>query len=137
MNGSIMTMKMKQIMMTVLALTLLAGAMAIGGDRSKQEIIQSMKQRYPKLMEAKDAGSIGEQYDGYVGAVTRSASEEEAVKALIAGENDDRKALYAIIAEETGATVAQVAARNRARLYEKAKSGHWLQTSRGKWVKKK
>jgi len=105
------------------------------GAQSLSDLQQRFKQRYPKLMAAKNAGTIGETHAGWVEVVKPPAQSD--VQSLVDAENADRKKLYAIIAEKEGTTPQHVAERNAIRNFEKADSGHWLKTADGVWKKKK
>jgi uncharacterized protein YdbL (DUF1318 family) len=85
------------------------------------------------LDEARNAGLIGEQPNGYVGIVV--ANPDAAVKDLAAKVNTKRKAHYQRIAEENGTKVAAVAARAGEKLIADAPSGQFVKRG-GKWVKK-
>jgi len=82
------------------------------------------------LDEAKQQGLVGEQTDGYVGAVDPSPSDE--VKALVAEVNQKRRASYREIAQKTGTSVETVAALAAQKLVERAPAGAWL-GDKGTW----
>ena len=86
------------------------------------------------LDQAKGAGQIGEQSDGYVGTVKGGAS--EAVQGLVEQVNRGRRDKYAAIASKRGVTVQAVAARAGTKLGERAPKGQWVKGSGGKWVQK-
>jgi hypothetical protein len=86
------------------------------------------------LDQARQQGLVGEQTDGYVGAVDANASGE--VKALVAEVNQKRRASYAEIAQRTGATVESVATLAAQKLIERAPAGAWIRDS-GRWYQKK
>ncbi len=113
---------------------LFAAATAQAVDFAKLK--ERFKERYPKLLKAKDAGKIGETFSGYVEAVKPEYLQDAALKKLLEEENADRKTLYRAIARKEGVAPEKVAERNAVRNFKKAKPGHWLKNKDGKWVKK-
>jgi uncharacterized protein YdbL (DUF1318 family) len=101
----------------------------------EDELKARFKERYPKLVELKVAGIIGETFQGYVELVDEKSKDKEA-KAFVDEENKDRKELYKLIAEKEGTTADVVAQRNAKRVFEKAKPGEYLKGEDGKWKKK-
>ena len=85
------------------------------------------------LNDAKAAGTLGEQMDGYVGLVTNDASAD--VRALADEVNRKRRAHYAKIAKNRKADPAAVAAQAGKKLVSKAPAGQWVQTAKGDWKK--
>lgn len=84
------------------------------------------------LDDAKASGLIGEQVDGYVGAV----GDQKSVQALIDTTNAKRKAKYAEIAAKRGAPVDAVAKIAGKKLIERSAAGHYVRDANGQWVKK-
>src|SRR5437764_4921249 len=117
---------MKRAFLLVFAM-LFFPAMLLAAD--KAELEKRMKDRYPQLLELKKAGTIGETYEGYV--AVREGKDKKVAK-LVDDENDDRKAVYEIIANDTEktdgkkVTAEQVGQRNAKRIFEKAKPGEYL-----------
>jgi len=70
------------------------------------------------LQDAKQSGAVGEQRDGYLGAVASSASAE--VRALVARVNQERKARYEEIAKKNNLSLQQV----QALAFEQAATGN-------------
>lgn len=128
-------MKTKTLTLTVLALlavTFLAGPAFAG---AKDDIIAKLKDLEDEVLKAKDAGEIGEMYSGYLGVRDSDAS---ATKKLVKDVNELRSELFEIVAEESGATKEQVAARFRVNRYEKASPDHWLtKPDNETWYQKK
>jgi len=93
-----------------------------------------MKERLPDVLQAKDAGSIGEGVDGmlHVRADDASAS----VKEMVGAENTDRKTLFAALAKKTGGSTAAVAEKFARAMVGKGKKGHWFRSSKGTWKQK-
>ena len=83
---------------------------------------------------AKDAGVVGERRNGYIGLVVKNPTPEQ--KALVKDVNQRRRARYTEIAQSSGATPDQVAARAAQRLIREAKPGHYVQAAGGEWVRK-
>ncbi|MBI1369260.1 MAG: DUF1318 domain-containing protein [Planctomycetes bacterium] len=123
------------ILAAVVTLTSWLGlGVGFAGASTMDELKARFAQRYPKLMEAKNAGQVGETYQGFVEAV---GDVDGATAKLIADENADRTELYALIAKEQDTTPDKVAERNALRNFSNAASGHYLKGRDGKWIKKK
>jgi uncharacterized protein YdbL (DUF1318 family) len=82
---------------------------------------------------ARAQGLVGEQSDGYVGAVSASAGGD--VKALVAEVNGKRRAAYADIAKKNGTAPDAVAALSGQKLIERAPAGQWIY-DKGRWTQK-
>jgi uncharacterized protein YdbL (DUF1318 family) len=80
------------------------------------------------LDEARDAGLLGEQADGYVGIVGASSPELERLAADV---NARRRAHYEEIATRNGTRVEAVAALAGKKLVEGAPSGQFVKTNGG------
>jgi uncharacterized protein YdbL (DUF1318 family) len=85
------------------------------------------------LEEARTRGLLGEQADGYVGAVVANPGSE--VVALAKQVNARRRAHYEEIAARNGTPVEAVAALAGKKLIEGAPSGQWVKP-KTEWVKK-
>ena len=83
---------------------------------------------------AKQQGLVGEQTDGFIGAVAASPAPE--VKALVADVNTKRRASYAAIASKNGTSVEAVAGLAAQKLVGRVPPGQWV-GDRGRWVQKK
>ena len=83
------------------------------------------------LDDAKAAGYVGEQPDGYLGLVRPDAPAD--VAALVADINAKRRTHYAEIAAGTASTVDLVGAVVAQKLYKEAPPGHYLLVN-GQWV---
>ena len=64
--------------------------------------LDGRRNRFDQLNELKTKGLVGENNQGYVEAL----SEDKEAKALAKAENDDRKVIYATIADQNGLTEA-------------------------------
>ncbi len=84
-----------------------------------------------ELDSAKATGLIGEQENGYLGAVVQSA---EAL-ALVNDINAKRKAAYQNLASKNNITLEQVEILAGKKSYEKTEPGHYLRNN-GQWIKK-
>ncbi|MEX0774225.1 MAG: DUF1318 domain-containing protein [Phycisphaeraceae bacterium] len=115
-------------------LWLAPGAMA--QDDAKEALRASMKERYPALVQLKKDGKIGETYLGYIELVELDYARDEKLNALVKAENQDRRALYEIIAKEHNTTPEKVAQRNAQRNFANAQDYEWLKHTDGVWRKK-
>jgi len=91
-----------------------------------------MKDRLPVIADLKAKGIIGEDNKGYLGFVT-SAREQQAV---VAAENEDRKAVYTYFAKQQNTTIDVVEKVQADRKAEKTEPGEFFQTADGAWHKK-
>ncbi len=88
----------------------------------------------PVIEAAKARGAVGERIDGYLGVVGgASAAETRKVEEI----NALRRAAYARLAEETGATVEQVARVTGERQIDNAPSGQFVMRDSGGWQAKR
>jgi uncharacterized protein YdbL (DUF1318 family) len=83
---------------------------------------------------ARAQGLVGEQTDGYVGAVKGQGGDE--VRQLVAEVNAKRRAAYEQIAREQGTPVAAVASLAGQKLIAKMPAGSWIGDG-GRWYQKK
>ena len=82
------------------------------------------------LDDAKQAGHLGEQADGYVGV--RSGAPDSAQQ-LAGRVNAGRSERYAEIAAKNATDPAAVAALAGKKLIDRAPAGQWVRDSSGKW----
>lgn len=116
-------MTMKSIMFGSLAA---AALVAVAGS--------ALAQADSFLEQARAAGQVGEQADGYVGAV-KGASPD--LKARIDQINIKRKAAYTELAEKRGVTVNEVAAATACELLSnKVGPGQFYRNEAGQWVQR-
>lgn len=120
--------------MAGVVMIMLLGVGVTAFAQTKEEITSSMRDRYPALLEAKNKGLVGEAWTGLAGLVDANAP--AAVQNLISAENNDRRALFQVIARETGTSVEEVARQNRIRMYRLSEDNHFLQDQNREWVKK-
>jgi uncharacterized protein YdbL (DUF1318 family) len=86
-----------------------------------------------ELENAKQAGSVGERPDGYLGVVDKNAG--AAIEQMVEEINGKRREKYAAIAKKNGTTVKAVAALAGAKLIEKAAPGEYVMRPSGKWIR--
>tara|TARA_R110000744_G_scaffold6217_1_gene21825 strand:+ start:3842 stop:4198 length:357 start_codon:yes stop_codon:yes gene_type:complete len=84
-----------------------------------------------ELDSAKEQGLVGEQTDGYLGAVVSQSD----VLALIKEVNAKRKDKYNQLASKNNLTLEQVEKLAAKKAYEKTTAGHYVLVN-GNWVKK-
>ncbi|MEH6596271.1 MAG: DUF1318 domain-containing protein [Colwellia polaris] len=84
------------------------------------------------LDDAKKQGLVGEMQNGYLGVVVDSAQ----AKSLVNEVNEKRKNIYLNLARKNKITLEQVTALAGNKAVSKTQSGHFIQNSAGKWVKK-
>ncbi len=123
-------------LMIVIMACCVCGTLSVGWAQTRGELRERMRQRYVELVELKDRGVVGETYLGFVSPVDPNETGAEAAR-LSASENEDRRALYEIIAEETGATVEAVGKINARRIFEDADEEHYFKGPEGEWRRKK
>ncbi len=113
--------------------------------RSKGEVLESIKARYPALLKLLADKKVGETCKGLVEAVkseylqdkVEAKGKEITVAQFIEDENTDRAEYFEIAAKETN-TTPEVVAKNFGRVREsKLKSGEYWKGEDGKWEPKK
>lgn len=85
------------------------------------------------LKEAKNSGLVGEQLNGYLGIVDKSAGSD--VQALVNDINAKRKAKYEAIASQNSTSLETVELLAGKKAVEKTQVGNYVQTATG-WKKK-
>lgn len=90
-----------------------------------------LQQAMSSLGTAKTQGLVGEQSDGYLGAVTKSGNADEIVKLI----NDARRAEYQRLAKDNNIALPDVEAIAGQKAIEKTQSGQYVQVNK-KWMKK-
>jgi len=85
--------------------------------------------------QAKAAGSVGEQADGYVGF--RNPSSDAALRAAVDATNAGRRAAYARSAADAGTSADVAGARMfESQLLPRIQSGQWYRNAQGQWVQR-
>ncbi len=116
------------LLVTVFALVL--GFAPHANADSLSDIKTRMSQRLSKIVALKQDGSGGENNLGYLTA--RKALSAENAK-LMAAENADRKAVYAVIASKTNSSSTTVGKTRAASIRKTAPKGTWVQLPSGAW----
>jgi hypothetical protein len=116
----------------LLAPASLLAADAKGAKDDEAALQKRFKARYAQIQQLKSDGVIGETSEGLVEFVDKK--DAKAAK-LVEEENDDRKALYKLIAEKEDISADVVAKRAAKRNFDRAKAGEYLKEG-GKWKKK-
>ena len=125
--------RLTSVVVMFLGVGLLAGIAEAG---RKEDLRANFAGRYPAIGELKTAGKLGETFQGYVEVVQKDYLNDPKIKTLMTDENADRGELYRLLAQETGATPEDVAARNAARNFKKVQPGEYLKHADGAWRKK-
>lgn len=81
------------------------------------------------LAQAKAAGLVGEQMDGYLGVVQPNAPAD--VRAMVDGINRERRNAYEAIAQKNGVSVDDVARVTAQKVIGQAAPGQYVQTPSG------
>jgi uncharacterized protein YdbL (DUF1318 family) len=117
--------------MTFLRTLLLSLVLVLGGVAAAQ----GQGRADPQIEAARASGVIGERIDGYLGVVVTSADPEIVRK--VQDLNNRRRAAYEQMAQDTGATVQQVARVTGERLIaERVQSGQFFMDESGTWQRK-
>jgi uncharacterized protein YdbL (DUF1318 family) len=96
------------------------------------DIKDRMKARLPAIIAMKVQGVIGESNSGYLQILAGKAADAQVVEA----ENQDRRTVYELIAKQQKTTMAVVGQQRARIIRDNARSGEWIQTDDGKWLKK-
>lgn len=97
------------------------------------ELRERMAQRLSTIDALKAQEVIGENNRGFV-EVRGSGS--AAAASVVAEENHDREAVYALIAKQTGASPDSVAQARARQIAANSRGGVWVQDESGQWKKK-
>lgn len=96
------------------------------------ELRQRMAQRLSQVDDLKAKGAVGENNRGLL--EVRDGGGNAA--AIVADENRDREAVYALIAKDTGATPDSVGRARAKQIAAASRAGVWVQDESGEWKKK-
>jgi len=118
-------------LLTLFAALCLVTATAFAATAS--DLRRQMEQRLPAIDAMKTAEAIGENNRGLL--EVRPAGKADAAS-LVAEENRDREAVYALIAKETGATPDSVGRARAKQIAANSRAGVWVQDAGGAWKKK-
>ena len=86
------------------------------------------------ILEAKTAGQVGEQGDGYLGLVTGHAGPD--VTAAVSEINAGRRAVYQETAAKTGVTAEAAGQATAEALFKRMPDGQYYKAVGGVWTKK-
>ena len=88
-----------------------------------------------QIDQAKAAGTVGEQADGYLGF--RVPSSDASLTQAVQVTNQARREVYASAARDTGVTPEVAGARMfEGQLLPRVSSGQWYRNDRGQWVQR-
>ncbi len=111
-------------------------ASGVGAADSKEDLKARFQERNEALLAQKAAGTVGETAEGYVEAVNGQPLAADAAT-LLAAENRDRRALYAILAQEQGASASEVGRQSAIVKFKKAGDDEWFKGKDGTWRQKR
>ena len=94
---------------------------------------ERMKERLPKIIEAKGTGLIGEGVDGFLHL---RGKKEKMLVQLVAVENQDRKEFFKVASTKTGSTTQEVAQKFSQVMKSRDEKSFWQKDSKGSWVQK-
>lgn len=100
---------------------------------SAADIRRRMEQRLPAIDTLKTSEAIGENNRGLLEVRGSGGADASSV---VAEENRDREAVYALIAKETGATPDSVGRARAKQISANSRPGVWVQDASGAWKKK-
>jgi hypothetical protein len=117
---------------------LVSACVALGGAASARAedlgaIKARIEQRLGSVGALKDRGVAGENNRGFLEARGSASGADQGV---ISAENSDRRAVYAALAQQTGASADAVGRQRAQQLASLAKHGHWIQEQNGEWKQK-
>ena len=92
-----------------------------------------MKERLPKVLAAKAAGTVGEGVDGLLHI--RSGADDTGAE-LAKAENADRTPYFGLVAKKTEGSASAVAKQWAKAMWSKGKEGHWFRDAKGNWSQK-
>lgn len=94
-------------------------------------LAMNLQQAMSALGNAKEQGLVGEQPNGYLGAVNGNAEAADIVKLI----NEARRAQYQRLAQDNGLVLQDVEAMAGLKAIERTNSNHYILVN-GKWAKK-
>jgi uncharacterized protein YdbL (DUF1318 family) len=120
----------------VSVLVVMFGLGTVAFAQTKADLRQRFRERLKDLNRLKADGLAGETHDGWIAAVKgKDLNKKE--QRIVDDENDDRRALYRIIADDEKTTAELVGTRNGTRNRKNLKVGEWFKTKDGDWEQKK
>ncbi len=121
----------KNIALTVILIICILIPTALFAQSTK-EIMESMDERLPLIIEMKGQGIIGEDFNGYLAFVTENKSNQD----IIESENIDRKIIYSLIAAKEKVALELIEKHRAKKIAENANTGEFLQNEDGSWYQK-
>ncbi len=112
---------------------LFLGMLSVATAQDAQGLKKRMLDRLPVIDELRATQVVGENNAGYLAVLSADASN---AKTIVDEENADRKAVYQIIANQTGGTVEAVGKSRAKQIREQAKPGTMIQSEDGSWLAK-
>lgn len=122
--------------MTTRILTLFAALCLLAAPvfaESAAAIRGRMEQRLPQIDALKAQEVLGENNRGFL---EERKSGVAGAAAVVADENRDREAVYALLAQQTGATSDSVGRARARQIAANSRSGVWVQDESGRWARK-
>jgi len=124
---------MKKFLTILAVLASVAALPAISNAGSAAKLKARMKKRLPAINALKEKGLVGENNKGYLEGREKLSDEDAKI---VTEENADRKKIYAMLAKKLGQQIDVIGSRRAVQKADKSKSGLWVQTPDGKWIKK-
>jgi uncharacterized protein YdbL (DUF1318 family) len=136
--GSSLLTRRSSLLLAIAAIAMILSTFAglARADDASDALKKRLADRYPALRAAKDAGKVGETFDGFVAAVDPKYLDDPGTKKLIDDENADRKQAYQIIADQTKTSPDVVGQRAGVHNFADAHPGDYLRDKDGKWTRK-
>ena len=117
---------------TIMSVGILLAIITMAGNLCAQDVKERMRERLPILVALKARGIVGENNQGFLEMLKGQTEQQD----VVAAENQDRKSIYAKIAQQTGTEIQVVGQRRAMQIAEKAAPGEWLQDPGGNWRQK-
>ena len=118
-------------LLTLFAAVCLLAAPAFA--QSAADLRRRMEQRLPQIDALKAKEILGETNRGFLEERKTGSAEAGGV---VADENRDREAVYALIAKDTGATADAVGRARARQIAANSRPGVWVQDESGLWKRK-
>ncbi len=112
---------------------LFIGMLSVASAQDAQALKQRMAARLAAVDELRATQVVGENNAGYLAVLSGDATD---AKVIVDEENADRKAVYQIIANQTGGSVEAVGKSRARQIREQAKPGTMVQNDDGSWIAK-
>ena len=104
-----------------------------GGGPTESELLESMRERLPAIMELKLAGKVGETNRALL---TPRGDLDRKQRQLVEAENGDRIAFYRKVAARLGVSLEAVQKKRAKQIREASPEGVWVQSAKGEWERK-